>query len=343
METSVCWKPLSRAGGVRRHHGDELCGVYLPGGSCSAAGPRGGTASARRVLGSPPVLGNATGRDTPYEVRRAQELNAQLGPRGSEEATDLVCDLHNTTANMGVCVIAHQSDWVSLHLFKYLQLCGVYLLGELQRRWPPRRDGFGSSAFSLTTVLGNPRAVDAGRRYTERDLNRCFTGDLLSEDTPYEVRRAQELNAQLGPRRQRGGTDLVCDLHNTTANMGVCVIAHQSDWVSLHLFKYLQREGCRPAAVRLILLSNVSRFSLSSLGKHGLGAVFDGGEVDAYVMVDKIDFPRDPETQETVCYEGAELYAFFVNEAAYYEKHSAMLLGHKERMLLPSISVKKEH
>ena len=59
---------------------------------------------------------------TPYEVTRAQEVNGQLGPKGSEKAVDLICDLHNTTANMGLCIITHVSDWLGLHLFKYLQV-----------------------------------------------------------------------------------------------------------------------------------------------------------------------------------------------------------------------------
>ena len=59
---------------------------------------------------------------TLYEVSRAQEVNGQLGPKGSEEAVDLICDLHNTTSNMGLCIITHVSDGVGLHLFKYLQV-----------------------------------------------------------------------------------------------------------------------------------------------------------------------------------------------------------------------------
>uniref|UniRef100_A0A671S0A4 N-acyl-aromatic-L-amino acid amidohydrolase (carboxylate-forming) A-like n=1 Tax=Sinocyclocheilus anshuiensis TaxID=1608454 RepID=A0A671S0A4_9TELE len=52
---------------------------------------------------------------SPYEVRRAQELNNLLGPKGSTDAIDLICDLHNTTANMGLTLIHYTtSDWVTL-------------------------------------------------------------------------------------------------------------------------------------------------------------------------------------------------------------------------------------
>lgn len=59
---------------------------------------------------------------TPYELRRAQELNAQLGPKGSQEAVDLLCDIHNTTSNMGLCLIFYSLDWITLHIYKYIQV-----------------------------------------------------------------------------------------------------------------------------------------------------------------------------------------------------------------------------
>lgn len=43
---------------------------------------------------------------------------------------------------------------------------------------------------------------------------------------------------------------------------------------------------------------------------------------------------------ETVSYEGQELYSFFINECAYYEKKIAFILGEKVRLNLPPISVK---
>ncbi|XP_030207457.1 N-acyl-aromatic-L-amino acid amidohydrolase (carboxylate-forming) A [Gadus morhua] len=214
------------------------------------------------------------------------------------------------------------------------EMSGVYLLKELQVSQPER-----VRSFSLSTLLVNPRAVDACRRYTEKDMNRCFTDALLSAPTtattPYEVTRAQEVNGQLGPKGSEKAVDLICDLHNTTANMGLCIITHVSDWLGLHLFKYLQ-EKITSAPVRLILLKSPFSevYSLESVGKHGFtlevgpqpqgvlradiynlmregvnralewvesfnsGTVFEGGEVEAYIDVDTKDYPRDPKTQE---------------------------------------------
>lgn len=45
---------------------------------------------------------------------------------------------------------------------------------------------------------------------------------------------------------------------------------------------------------------------------------------------------------ETVTYEGEELYTFFINECAYYEKKIAFLLGEKVRLNLPPIGVEKD-
>lgn len=59
---------------------------------------------------------------SPYELRRAHELNAELGPKGSERAVDLLCDLHNTTSNMGLCLIFYSLDWIALHIVKYIQV-----------------------------------------------------------------------------------------------------------------------------------------------------------------------------------------------------------------------------
>lgn len=67
-------------------------------------------------------LSGPVSKKDPYEMIRSKELNALLGPKGSPEAVDLVCDLHNTTSNMGLCLIAYSDcDWICLHIFRYLQ------------------------------------------------------------------------------------------------------------------------------------------------------------------------------------------------------------------------------
>ncbi|KAM7419332.1 hypothetical protein PAMA_016447 [Pampus argenteus] len=287
------------------------------------------------------------------------------------------------------------------------ELSGVYIVREMQKQKVGK-----AGSVSVTTVLTNPLAVDACRRYIETDLNRCFTSALLSapitDSTPFELRRAQELNALLGPKGSQEAVDLVCDIHNTTANMGLCLIFYSLDWITMHIFKYIQSKMTSVPVRAIQLDTPVSEaYSLESVGKHGFsievgpqpnglvradiyntvkeavdltlewlqefnsGTTFEGGEVEAYNLVKSIDYPRDPTTNEitaaihpelqdndfkllqsgdpifqsfsgeTVKHEGEELYPFFVNECAYYEKKIAFHLAQKNTLIVPSISAKK--
>ncbi|XP_032418962.1 N-acyl-aromatic-L-amino acid amidohydrolase (carboxylate-forming) B-like isoform X1 [Xiphophorus hellerii] len=287
------------------------------------------------------------------------------------------------------------------------ELTGVYIVREMQKQKMEK-----AGSVSVTTVETNPRAVAAGRRYTEMDLNRCFTDVLLSspitESTPYEVRRAQELNAQLGPKGSAKAVDLLIDLHNTTSNMGLCFIFYSIDWITLHIYKYIEN-NLNSVPVRAIQLDIPSSeaYSLESVGKHGFaievgpqpsgvlradifnvvkealdltlqwlqkfssGHSFEGGTVDAYTFVKSVDYPRDSAGKATAIihqdlqdndfkllrsgdpifqtfsgdilkYEGEDLYPFFVNECAYYEKKIAFHLAQKKTYSFPHISVKND-
>lgn len=68
--------------------------------------------------------------DTPYEVRRAQEINQIFGPKNShEEGYDLIFDLHNTTANMGGTLILENSrDNFTIQMCQYIKVKSSNLL-----------------------------------------------------------------------------------------------------------------------------------------------------------------------------------------------------------------------
>ncbi|XP_062333349.1 N-acyl-aromatic-L-amino acid amidohydrolase (carboxylate-forming) B-like isoform X1 [Osmerus eperlanus] len=215
------------------------------------------------------------------------------------------------------------------------EMSGVYVVREMQRQ---KVEKVGSA--SVTTVISNPRAVEVCRRYTDTDLNRCFTDDILSslvtDASPYEVGRAQELNIQLGPKGSAEAVDLLCDLHNTTSNMGLCIISYSfSDWVCLHIYKHIQKK-ITSMPVRLILLDIPlsEAYSQESLGKHGIaievgpqphgvvradiynamkeavdqtldwvkdfnsGSVFEGGKLEVFTFMSVVDYPRHPETNQ---------------------------------------------
>lgn len=152
------------------------------------------------------------------------------------------------------------------------EMCGVYLArhwlqdpGELQR-----------PSFSVMPVLANPAATAACRRYIDCDLNRSFTLTLLSStatpDDPYEVKRAQELNQLLGPKGTCQAFDFILDLHNTTANTGVCLISEVSqDPFNLHLCHYLQLQNPGlPCRIFQFELPGAESRSMESVSKNGI-------------------------------------------------------------------------
>ena len=58
---------------------------------------------------------------TSLEAVRAREINAALGPKGSDGATDYILDLHNTTSNSGVAIMCSPHDRLSHAIAMYLQ------------------------------------------------------------------------------------------------------------------------------------------------------------------------------------------------------------------------------
>lgn len=96
------------------------------------------------------------------------------------------------------------------------ELSGVYL----HRLWQHPPAQWQNYPFQIETYLANPGAVKANRRYLDQDLNRSFLkADLANLDlTAYETQRAKVLAQQFQD------ADLLFDLHNTTANMGITLI-----------------------------------------------------------------------------------------------------------------------
>ncbi|XP_057187281.1 N-acyl-aromatic-L-amino acid amidohydrolase (carboxylate-forming) B-like isoform X2 [Triplophysa rosa] len=220
------------------------------------------------------------------------------------------------------------------------ELSGVYLVQEMERKRKEKGDSVWP--VPVTTVVSNPLAVKECKRYIETDLNRCFSNATLStpitDSTPYEVRRAQELNALLGPKESAGATDLLCDLHNTTSNLGLTLIHYTTnDWMTLHICKYLQTKITRvPVRVLVLDIPISAAYSLETVSKHGFsievgpqpngviradiyevmkeavdltmdwikifnsGTVFEGGDIEVFIFQKSIDYPREPSTRELI-------------------------------------------
>ncbi|WNO61223.1 aspartoacylase [Rheinheimera sp. MMS21-TC3] len=105
------------------------------------------------------------------------------------------------------------------------EFSGIYLI----KRYQAQPDLMTRASFNTETVWANPEAHYANKRYLHSDLNRQFKSLDLADMTlaNYEQSRAKVLNAQLGPKGN-ARTDLVIDLHNTTSNMGACLILTQA-------------------------------------------------------------------------------------------------------------------
>lgn len=271
------------------------------------------------------------------------------------------------------------------------ELTGIYVLKKLEQH-PDliRRDN-----FETLTLLANPKAFAAVRRYIDQDLNRSFRKSDLQDLTraSYEDIRAREINYLYGANGKTE-VDVILDIHSTTANMGLTVITDDCPF-NLQLVAYLQ--SINPKVNILILPQSKESSSLPSICELGctieVGAVPQGvlqadffqqtetliinalnyleqynrGEISLsnnnltiYRYVGTINYPRNesgelramihPQLQfqdyqplapgepmfltfdgQTITYEGESIvYPVFINEAAYYEKGTAMCLTQKQ-------------
>jgi len=96
------------------------------------------------------------------------------------------------------------------------------------------------SSFESLTLLANPKAVKARKRYIDRDLNRCFALGALSNPalSSYEDNRAKVINQILGPKGNPK-INFIIDLHSTTANTGLMIIPSSKHPFNLRLAAYL--------------------------------------------------------------------------------------------------------
>jgi len=154
-------------------------------------------------------------------------------------------------------------------------------------------------SLEISTLLGNPEAHRANKRFIHSDLNREFSHEKLtnsdnteecdqttpaeeecilgSEGLPLTVEalRAKEVNAILGPKfgQEHPSTDLVVDLHSTTTNMGTTIIIPEADVEMARAAAYVLHEcGGELGGVRILMHSIPNREhrpNLSSAARHG--------------------------------------------------------------------------
>ena len=148
------------------------------------------------------------------------------------------------------------------------ELTGVYLC----KKWSKNPDLLTRPELSVETVLANPKAYKANRRFMDSDLNRQFVLSDLANPllADYEQSRAKVLNAQLGPKGD-AKTDFIIDMHNTTSNMGPCVLLVQKAPIYNLLAGYIKTQ--MPEAVIVCDEDHVAhekRHLLCTVGKYGI-------------------------------------------------------------------------
>jgi succinylglutamate desuccinylase len=116
------------------------------------------------------------------------------------------------------------------------ELTGVYLIKKFEQL--PRL--IERPSFKSLTLLANKRAIAEGKRYIEKDLNRCFLKQELENENliAHEDREAKIINQMLGPKGNPQ-VDMIIDLHSTTANMGITIIPSSNHPFNLCLAAYL--------------------------------------------------------------------------------------------------------
>ncbi|MEM0911567.1 MAG: aspartoacylase [Pseudomonadota bacterium] len=133
-----------------------------------------------------------------------------------------------------------------------------------------------SPLLDISSIMINHAAIEKRTRYVEQDLNRQFSSDKLAQIAAADPNKlceeetlALELNKRFGPKSSPI-IDLVIDFHNTTANLGPCLIILTTDDFEIGLARYVKK--VMPEAV--ILLENEKTYEqfpyLCTLGKHGV-------------------------------------------------------------------------
>ncbi len=116
------------------------------------------------------------------------------------------------------------------------ELTGVHLVKKFQQ-YP---NLINRANFETLALLGNLKAIEEGKRYIDKDLNRCFTNQGLQNPqlSSYEDTRAKAIQQILQPQNQPF-VDVIVDLHSTTANMGLTLIFCDMQPLLLRLGAYL--------------------------------------------------------------------------------------------------------
>lgn len=137
-------------------------------------------------------------------------------------------------------------------------------------------------SLNITTLLANPEAHLANKRFIHTDLNREFSVDKLCEinddyETPpfrdtVEGMRARELDQLIGSKCESDDPDeydVAIDLHSTTSNMGTTLILAEGDALMAQGAAYVAQKCPNTRCLMHSITEKEWRPNLSSAAKHG--------------------------------------------------------------------------
>lgn len=152
------------------------------------------------------------------------------------------------------------------------EFTGAYLIKKFEQ-YP---EVVQRSSFETQTLLANPQAFAATRRYIDQDLNRAFLAQDLQNLSlsDYEAQQAKAIAQQLGAKGS-DQVDVIIDLHSTTANMGLSLLMANRSPDSLRLASYVS--GLNPLVKVCLTRPDLESGLLRSLSE--LGVVIEVGAV----------------------------------------------------------------
>lgn len=113
---------------------------------------------------------------------------------------------------------------------------GPYFIGKAEQVGV-----YQDNALEVATLLANPQAFVQARRFIDQDLNRSFSPWILSgTQDSYEYQRAREIARYFS--QNDTAQHFLVDLHSTTANMGITLIASNNEPLNLHTGAYVQKK-----------------------------------------------------------------------------------------------------
>ena len=245
---------------------------------------------------------------TSYEAVRAREIDAALGPKGSEAASEVCIDLHTTTANMGCTIIVNS--------YSSLALCAA---AYLQAHWADHccanADGWSS--------------VDGEHPHEHHPL-RVYLHDVAQDAAPYlcSVSRAG-ITVEVGPTPQGLlRADVVA-----TSQRAVRLILRYLD---LH---YSGRAPEPPARMPVYVDKGKVPWPIDTEGSTLPGALVAASlqdrDFEPLEVGDPLFCMHDGSIVKYGGSNGAVVYPIFVNEAAYYYAQSGRGIGLTDRVDWP--------